>query len=75
MSIKILSKSISQAENNLVISNTLNFSNQNTKYLRSNHNPLEISSHSYFQTYTKYRQVKHMPLQTLIQSFTHINHS
>ena len=43
MSIKIFSEQISQAENNLVISNTLNFSIQNTKYLKSNHNPLEIS--------------------------------
>ena len=68
MSIKILSEQISQAENNLVITNTLNFSNQKTKYLISNHNPLKYQSHSYFQTYTKYSQVEQMPLQTLIQS-------
>ena len=43
MSIKILNEQISQAEINLVILNTLNLSNQNTKYLKSNDNPLEIS--------------------------------
>ena len=43
MSIKILNEQISQAENNSVISNSLNFLNQNTKYLKSNYNPLEIT--------------------------------
>ena len=56
-----------QEESNLVISNTLNFSKQNIKYLKSNHNLLIYQSHCEFQTYVKHSQVKQMPLQTLLQ--------